>query len=262
MEWIHGLMDEYHSFLKDKTKLTSDQLTGWVEISTPFLNMFNDPIDLYAKQQGEKIVLSDDGETLKNLELSGVPVSRSNTRKQLMEQILINYGVRLEDGELGLEASAYNFPQKKLNLLTAISEINDLYFMAKHTVATAFKEDVQSYLDEQGIIYTPHFLARGKTGIEFSFDFQIAYRKTEIVMKSFSMINKQNLPQFLFTWEDVKQVREQQAQKAVIGLAVINDEDRKVQGEYLDALDSKGAQYILWSERHKPDNINKLKAVA
>jgi hypothetical protein len=30
--------------------------------------------------------------------------------------------------------------------------------------------------------------------------------------------------------------------------------------QYLDALQSKGAEYIPWSERHKPGNLAKLKA--
>jgi hypothetical protein len=46
--------------------------------------------------------------------------------------------------------------------------------MAKHTVSSLFKEDVKFYFDEQNIIYTPQFIAKGSTGIEFNFDFQIA----------------------------------------------------------------------------------------
>lgn len=85
------------------------------------------------------------------------------------------------------------------------------------------------------------------------------YRNTEIVIKSFNSVNKMNLPHFLFTWDDIKKVREQQTQKEIIGLAVINDIDREVSDEYLSALDNKGAQYILWSQRHTPDNLQKLK---
>ena len=67
-----------------------------------------------------------------------------------------------------------------------------------------------------------------------------------------------NLPHFLFTWDDIKKVREQQTQKEIIGLAVINDIDREVSDEYLSALDNKGAQYILWSQRHSLENIKQL----
>jgi hypothetical protein len=168
--------------------------------------------------------------------------------------------VRISNDELTTEATERDFPQKKLNLIAAISETADMYYLARHTVASVFREDVKAYLDEQELIYTPYFISKGSTGLEFTFDFQIAYRNTEIVIKSFNSVNKMNLPHFLFTWDDIKKVREQQTQKELIGLAVINDIDREVNDEYLSALESKGAKHILWSQRHNPDNIRKLKA--
>ncbi len=260
MTWINNLMNDYYAFLKEKTLVTASTSSDWVEISTPFVGLFNDTVDIYAKKEGNKIILSDDGNTLRDLELSGLEISRSPKRKEILDRILINYGVRISNDELTTEATERDFPQKKLNLIAAISETADMYYLARHTVSSVFREDVKAYLDEQELIYTPYFISKGSTGLEFTFDFQIAYRNTEIVIKSFNSINKMNLPHFLFTWEDIKKVREQQTQKELIGLAVINDVDREVSEEYLSALESKGAQHILWSQRHNPDNIRKLKA--
>jgi len=260
MSWINNLMNDYYAFLKEKTLVTANNSSDWVEISTPFIGLFNDTVDIYAKKQGNRIILSDDGNTLRDLELSGLEISRSPKRKEILDRILINYGVKINDDELTVEATEKDFPQKKLNLISAISETSDMYYLARHTVASVFREDVKNYLDEQELIYTPYFISKGSTGLEFTFDFQIAYRNTEIVIKSFNSINKMNLPHFLFTWDDIKKVREQQTQKEIIGLAIINDIDREVSEEYLSALESKGAQHILWSQRHNPDNIRKLKA--
>lgn len=262
MNWIDALMEDYYLFLKEKTLVTPNKSTGWIEISTPFTGLFNDTVDIYAKKDGNKIILSDDGNTLRDLELSGFEISRSPKRKEILDRILINYGVRINNEELITEATERDFPQKKLNLISAISETADMYYLAKHTVASIFREDVKSYLDNQQLIYTPYFISKGSTGLEFTFDFQIAYRNTEIVIKSFNSVNKINLPHFLFTWEDIKKVREQQTQKEIIGLAVINDIDREVSEEYLSALDNKGAQYILWSQRNSEENIKKLQQVA
>jgi hypothetical protein len=262
MTWINTLMDDYYSFLKEKTLVTTNNSSDWVEISTPFVGLFNDTVDIYAKKERNKIVLSDDGNTLRDLELSGLEITRSPKRKEILDRILINYGVRINNDELTTEATERDFPQKKLNLISAISETADMYYLAKHTVASVFREDVKAYLDEQELIYTPYFISKGSTGLEFTFDFQIAYKNTEIVIKSFNSVNKMNLPHFLFTWDDIKKVREQQTQKEIIGLAVINDIEREVSDEYLSALDNKGAQYILWSKRHSPENINKIKLVA
>lgn len=262
MNWINVLMDDYYTFLKEKTLVSANNSSEWVEISTPFVGSFNDSIDIYAKKKGNRIILSDDGNTLRDLELSGLEISRSPKRKEILNRILINYGVQINNDELRTEATERDFPQKKLNLISAISETADLYYLAKHTVASVFREDVKAYLDEQELIYTPYFISKGSTGLEFTFDFQIAYKNTEIVIKSFNSVNKLNLPHFLFTWDDIKKVREQQTQKRIIGLAVINDIERDVSDEYLSALDSKGAQYILWSQRYTPKNINKIKLVA
>lgn len=259
MNWINNLMDNYYAFLKEKTLVTTNNSSEWIEISTPFVGLFNDTIDIYAKKEGNKIILSDDGNTLRDLELSGLETSRSPKRKEILDRILINYGVKIGNDELIIEATEKDFPQKKLNLISAISETSDMYYLAKHTVASVFREDVQHYLDEQELIYTPYFISKGSTGLEFTFDFQIAYRNTEIVIKSFNSINKMNLPHFLFTWDDIKKVREQQTQKNIIGLAIINDIDREINDEYLTALESKGAKHILWSQRHTPENIHKLK---
>lgn len=262
MNWIDPLLDEYYRFLKQKTLTKESPLSEWIEISTPFTDVFNDTIDIYAKRQNGKIILSDDGKTFRNLELSGVEISRSANRKTIMDKILLSYGVHLENRELIIEATETTFPQKKLNLLSAISEANDLYVVAKHTVSSLFREDVKAYLDEQEVVYTPYFISKGSTGLEFAFDFQIAYKQSEILIKAFNSVNKLNLPHFLFTWDDVKQVRERQSEKKVIGLAFINDIDKDIKGEYLEALQSKGSEYILWSDRNNPDAAKKINPAA
>lgn len=262
MNWINALMNDYYTFLKEKTLVSTSNHSDWIEISTPFVGLFNDAVDIYVRKEGNKIILSDDGNTIRDLGLSGIEISRSSKRKEILNHILHNYGVEIRNNELIAEASERDFPQKKLNLVSSILETADMYYLAKHTVASVFREDVRAYLDEQEVIYTPYFISKGSTGLEFTFDFQIAYHHTEIVIKSFNSVNKMNLPHFLFTWEDIKKVREQQTQKKVFGLAVINDIDREVNEEFLTALESKGAQHILWSKRHEPDNIKKLKQVA
>lgn len=260
--WINELIDNYYDFLKGRTAIITETGSNWTVISTPFIGLFNDTLEIYAKKENGKILMSDDGLTLKNLELVGASLSRSPKRKEVLERILLTYGIRFNNNELTVEATEQNFPQKKHNLISAISEINDMYMLSKHTVATVFKEDVRQFLDEQEIVYTPQFISKGSTGLEFTFDFQIAYRNKEIVLKSFNTLNKINLPNFLFTWEDIKGVREKITGKSVIGLAVINDVEKEIQEEYLHALKSKNADYILWSQRHTPENIGKIKEAA
>ena len=256
---IDSLIDQYYRWLKSHTKIFINKETGWTQISTPFSGIFNDTIDIYTRMEDGIIVLSDDGQTLHNLELVGVSVTRSAKRKELLEKVLLNYGITLDSGgELWVEATEKDFPQKKHNLLSAIIEISDMFMLAKPTIVSIFKEDVQAYLEEQQIIYTPQFIARGATGIEFTFDFHIAHRRREIVLKAFNRLNTFNLPHFLFAWQDIRETREKITGKALSGIAVVNDVEKTIKKELLEAISIKKAEYILWSERYSAENLEKL----
>lgn len=242
-------MDDYYNWLREKTFIQKDSNTDWFLINTPFVGAFNDTIEIYAQKKGNHLRLSDNGETMSNLELQGLHTQGSKRRRAILDTILLNYGVRAESDELTIEANIENFSQSKHNFLSAIIEINDLYVLAKHNVASIFKEDVRTYLDSQDIIYTPDFISKGATGLEFNFDFQIAQKNKEIVIKSFNTVNKSNLSTFLFSWDDIKPVREKITKKDVYAIAIINNIDKEVRTEFLDALKAKNADYILWSER-------------
>jgi len=91
------------------------------------------------------------------------------------------------------------------------------------------------------------------------FNFQIAGRESELVLKSFNTINKQTLSSFLFSWDDIKPVREKVSKKNVTEIAVLNDEAKPIKGEYLEALNAKKVNYIIWGDRFSEDSTNKLK---
>ncbi len=261
-DWFENSINQYYHWLREKTFAKSDNQSGWVAVSTPFLGLFNDPIEIYMKMQGDTIFLSDDGVTLKNLDLAGANVTRSPKRKEWLDFILLNYGIALQNNELCVSAKQADFPQKKHNLICAISEISDMEITAKHIVSSLFKEDVKQLLDEQKIIYTPQFITKGNTGIEFTFDFQIAGREKELVLKSFNSLNKINVPSFLFSMSDIKPVREKTSGKQLLSLAIVNDVDREIKSEFINALQSNDTDVIFWSKRNEPDNIQKLHNVA
>lgn len=260
MNWVDKYVDGYYTWLRDKTFIQKDSHTEWFLINTPFLGAFNDTIEIYAQKNGSNLRLSDNGETMSNLELQGLHIQGSKRRRVILDNILLNYGVRVENDELTIEANIESFSQSKHNFLSAIIEINDLYVLSKHNVASIFKEDVRNYLDSQEIIYTPDFISKGITGLEFNFDFQIAKKDREIVIKSFNTINKQNIPNFLFSWEDIKPVREKLTKKNINAIAIINDLDKEIKTEFLEALKTKNANYILWSERDSEESKKLLSA--
>lgn len=111
--------------MTDKTTFKSVH-ADWVEISTPFLDRHNDFILLYAKSDDDGYVLTDDGNTIRDLELSGCNLETPK-RKSLLQVTLNGFRVDEVNGALCVRASAENFALKKHSLLQAILAVNDLF---------------------------------------------------------------------------------------------------------------------------------------
>lgn len=250
--WIDDCINSYYAWLKQNTTHKLDGATGWEMITTPFMGVFNDLIEVYAKKEGESIFLSDDGETLQKLELYGISANRIKNG-EVLRSILLNYGVQLVNHkELTTTATSANFAQKKHNLVSAMLEIGDLIQTSKvGSLSSVFKDEVRTYLDTKEVVYTPQFIAKGKTGLDFTFDFQVARVKSETVMKSFNTLNRYSLSNFLFSWEDVKDIRQEMTGKQLKGLAIVNDIDAMAKTELISALQSHDASVIMWSDREK-----------
>lgn len=258
MEWIDSKIEEYYVWLKDNTAVREDKGTGWFAVSTPFVGMFNDHIEIFVKKKSEtEILLSDDGETLSNLSLVGVDINRSEKRKECLRKIASNFGVQIVNGEIIISSNGADFAKKKHSLLSAIMGISDMDLLANDNVASLFSEDVLSYVSKRGIIFTPTFIVRGKSGLDFNFDFQIAGRESELVVKSFGMLRQNNVSSYLFCLNDVKENRENITGKRFKSLVVVNDEKSKPSNKLLDALRTYGTDVLLWKDRDSyPDIFN------
>lgn len=252
-EWI----EEYYKWLRGAASARQLQ-NGWTEIGTPFMDRHNDGLTVYAKMEGDNITLSDDGYIINDLLADGISLNRKK-RKELLDSFLMSYGVQNVNNEMIMHTTISGYPVSMHMFIQAMLAVNDMFMLSDSTVKTIFLDDVAAFLDERQIIYTPSFIAKGSTGLEFNFHFQIAGRKSEILINSFNTMNRGNLSSFLFDWLDIKEARQKRAKKKVAGLAIINDE-KGVNQKYLEALESKDTQYILFSQRNDPENLKKLSA--
>ena len=103
MNWINTYVDGYYDWLREKTVIQKGETTDWFLINTPFLGAFNDTIEIYAQKKLNKIILSDNGETITNLELQGLHIQGSKRRRYILDTILLNYGVKFSNDELMLK---------------------------------------------------------------------------------------------------------------------------------------------------------------
>ena len=103
------LIEEYISWLKRGLEVES--INGTCELTTPFLDRHNDHLQIYAQRVGDRIVLSDDGYILADLEGSGLQLS-TRKRREVLQTILNGLGVQEQNGRLVVEASERTLGQR------------------------------------------------------------------------------------------------------------------------------------------------------
>ena len=137
-----------------KSQFSCRETGAYTEITTPFLDRHNDQIQIYAIQTTDGWSLTDAGETLSDLEMSGVRFE-SPKRRALLQEVLQGFGVTLKDGELTVAADLQSRPQQMNNLIQAMLSVNDLFCLAQPTVHPRKNRPQERSTSVSGLICTP-----------------------------------------------------------------------------------------------------------
>lgn len=242
---IENLLDNYSRWLKDKTILKKIE-SGWIEITTPYLDRHNDCLQIYARRDGNGLQLTDDGYIINDLINSGCPLDTPK-RQELLKTTLAGFGVKVEDNKLVAHATPENFSLKKHNIIQAMLSVNDLFYLSSPYVASLFVEDVTNWLDLSEIRNTPNVKFTGKSGYDHMFDFVIpkSRKQPERVIQAVSNPKKESAEALVFKWLDTRETRTPNSYL----FAFLNDKNTNITQSVIDALKNYNLHPILWSQR-------------
>jgi len=238
------LVEAYVGWLRKG--LSVDNLEQACELTTPFLDRHNDHLQIYAVKHDGKIVLSDDGYILSDLRTSGLDLNTVK-RKAVLEAVLNGFGVRTDGKQILVEASQRNLGQRLHALVQAMLAVNDMFVMAQHRVAGFFWEDVKGFLDQHDIRYSPRVKISGRSGFDHAIDFLIPKSRTrpERFIQAINAPNKNTIGTYLFALGDTRDARGDGAE----AYAFLNDREREVSGDVVEALEAYKVKAALWSRR-------------
>jgi hypothetical protein len=241
---VRDLVDKYVSWLRDKTGIR--EVGDYIEITTPYLDRHNDYLQIYVKKVNGLFVLTDDGYIINDLEQSGCKII-SPKRDQLLKLTLNGFGVKKEGNALIVSATPENFAVKKHNLVQSMLAVNDMFYLAEPAVASIFYEDVVTWLDANDIRYTPRVKFSGRSGFDHSFDFVIpkSRAKPERILQIINRPNKDSATLLAFAWVDTKEERSPESK----AYAFLNDQERLVPQEVIEALKNYEVTPVPWSQR-------------
>ncbi len=238
------LIDAYVGWLR--SGLSAEVVEGGCELTTPFLDRHNDHLQVYAERTNGRILLSDDGYTLADLRTSGLDLDTPK-RREAVQTILSGFGVRSRGGELLVEASAQTLGQRTHALVQAMVAVNDMFVLAQPRVETFFFEDVRAFLDEHDVRYSERIKVSGRSGFDHLINFLVpkSRQRPERFVQAINAPTRQSVLPYLFGVNDVREARGGETDV----YAFLNDRDREIQGEVVEALEAYSVRPAVWSDR-------------
>lgn len=246
MAEIDDLMERYYAWLRDKTAWK--KLDKWTEITSPYLDRNNDYLQLYLRKADDGYHLTDDGATLDGLIAEGCTLD-SPKRQKLLKMTLAGYGVTEDKGKLTVRATADNFALKKHSLIQAMLAVGDMFYLAEPHVASLFMEDVRAWLDLSDVRYSENVSFIGRSGFARKFDFLIPKSRVapERVIKTINNPVRHAADSIILDWLDTREARPEESQL----YAFVNDNERDVSSNVVEALTSYEIKPVLWSHRQE-----------
>lgn len=242
---IQGYINGYLSFLKDHSReiAISENIS---KITLPFLDSLNDCTEIYIVKQNNEFIVTDNGETLSNLNFNGIAL-RGMARQNIFNRIINSYGVQIESNSLFIKANSANLYLKKHLLLQCISKVNDMYMLSRNNVQSIFLEELRGFFDQHDIGYVPDHRITGKSGLTANYDFAIPKSKNTpfTLIKAVNNLNRDKVKSTIFDWNDTITTCDENSRLFV----VYNDLDIYPKDDSVSALQTYGVSPHAWSKK-------------
>jgi len=233
-------------------QLKLEEFDDFIEITTPFVDMHHDFIQLFfTKEKDEKYKLTDDGHIINELSMLGVDVNNAKKRKQFFNTTLKVFGVNFnkDTDELFVTFDTLeDYPKRQHNLLQCITRVSDMLLTAKNTVASIFSEEITTFFEENNVFFSPDLGFIGKTGNQQTFDFVIPHSKikNEKLIKAINTPSADNYTYPLFSFIDVQEIRPNSD-----FFVIANDNNIPISDKFSSSLKNYNVEVLAWSNRNE-----------
>lgn len=124
------------------------EVADGMAIGLPFRNNEGDNIGVYLTKSQDGYILDDNGEFLPDLISKGIEVSKG-TRKELLNFILNQASLSFDPDTFVIKTSSFDekeIPSRILQVISALSRIQDLEALSRENVRSSFIDDVEEQM--------------------------------------------------------------------------------------------------------------------
>ncbi|MBC9808208.1 DUF1828 domain-containing protein [Carnobacterium maltaromaticum] len=244
------LVEDYFSWYKSNFKIT--KLKTADQILTPFVNHLNDRIYIYVEILLDgHYRISDDGTTINELNMLGIDLSTFN-RQKIIRQILISFGIKLENDVLFTITDAKNSPKSMHNLLQAIMKVYDLSVTKRSNIIGMYYDEVSQYLFENEFGGSLGMKATGESGLDYHIDYTLGATKNrpDTMIQFINNMDFDSIAKQTFIYNDIYNTKAISNNGFKYAL-VANDVTNKVPEKAITAAEATNMEIIFWSKKEK-----------
>lgn len=261
--YMHDTSSDYLDWLK--SNLVTFKKGESQILSTPFLDPFNDGIEILLDNSGGEMILHDGGRTIDNLLDMGVQIDKSERRQNIIQNAIAGCGVKLNNGRLETVVTQSNRAQRLHFLTMAILRLNDLWMTASPRTVTDFFEIVKEYFDSHEILYTANKSITGRT-VEHPIDFIIPLPKgRDRLIKLIAKPDLQAAKVASFTWFDIQESQPNAERIVLLNDVNLSDNEidlqektvvkKSINENVISILKGYSNQVLSWSEAQNDDTF-------
>ncbi|MRG98110.1 DUF1828 domain-containing protein [Polyangium spumosum] len=148
---------------------------AYIRMRTPLLYPDGDVIDIFVRPQGNRMLVTDLGESLRWLRTQTASASRRSPKQQTMIQdVCQTHGIELFKGMLVLrDVEPTRLAEAVLRLGQAASRVGDLWFTMRTRTAQSVTDEVEDLLRANDLPFERGRKMRGGSGRDYNVDFEV-----------------------------------------------------------------------------------------
>jgi len=248
MNKCNSAINEYFSWLGKQWNVYENG-DGTCTIITPYTLSDGTNIEISFLPRNNRLILTDEGETINNLWLRGVDFDSAPSRRNIINTLIDDYGAIIEKGEIIIESSLDEIPVAIHNIIQVINAVDFLIYTKTSRMPRTFKEEVVTFFHEKQLSFNQDFDVFGKTA-KHQFDIYVPRKEVALRTMSTGSPNYAKImaEKLAYTYTDIKKINEK-----ILVCPFIDDRSEEViwSSEPLRILEEYSDKVYYWSNKEK-----------
>lgn len=231
-----------------------------VRVRTPMMYPDGGIVDVFILGRDDSYTLTDFGEALSWLRMQTVNPRRTPKQLGLIQDVCQTLGVELHHGQLILRPLSFDELSDGVTRLSqAVVRVSDIWFTMRMRSFESTSNDVNEWLIERDIPFDPGVKHRGRSGRDWTIDFQTyTYRRTSLLflLSTGSRTDARRLTDHVVAGcIDLKHSQIPQLHTDSVSLVSLFDDTSDVWRDEDFRLASEVSEVALWSQQDRLEMI-------